>query len=90
MHLPRQTLPCNHHVFILFSDEHWAKAVLKKLFTPGQVLKLKTEGKRVKWSPEDIIQAMTLYRISSKTYKYPKLTSASQVHFKKMGFFSEM
>lgn len=33
-------------------------------------MKLKQNGKRVKWSAEDIVQAMTLHRISPKEYKY--------------------
>lgn len=44
---------------------------LQKVFTPGQITMLMSStNKRVKWSPEDIMSAISLRSISPKVYKY--------------------
>lgn len=45
--------------------------VLRKVFTSGQIAKLKSStNSRIRWSSEDIVSAISLRAVSSKTYRY--------------------
>ncbi|KAL1454183.1 hypothetical protein WDU94_010463 [Cyamophila willieti] len=46
------------------AGDHWAETILKTLFTSNQIQKLKSKGK-VNWTADDIVQAITLNRIST-------------------------
>jgi len=46
--------------------------ILRKIFTPGQMKKLKSlqKNKKIKWSTEDIASAISLRSVSPKAYRY--------------------
>lgn len=46
------------------------KKILSKCFTPGQIRCLLRGNKRVKWSSEDIANALALRSLSRKAYDY--------------------
>lgn len=46
------------------------RKVLSKCFTPGQIRCLLQDNNRVKWTSEDIANALTLRAMSKKTYKF--------------------
>ncbi|VEN37621.1 unnamed protein product [Callosobruchus maculatus] len=56
------------------STEQRYEAILSKVFTKGQIKKLKcsAKDKRIRWSPEDISSAISLRSVSPKAYRYLK------------------
>ena len=62
----KKAFPCKTTRRTLNQD---IKDILSKCFTPGQIRCL-LQDKRVKWSSEDIANALTLRALSKKTYNY--------------------
>lgn len=46
-----------------------AEVLLAKIFTPGQIKKLKNPSQNIHWSPEDIAAAISLRSVSPKAYR---------------------
>nr|CAI5847958.1 unnamed protein product [Callosobruchus analis] len=59
------------------STEQRYEATLLKVFTKGQIKKLKcsAKDKRIRWSPEDITSAISLRSVSPKAYRYLKVNN---------------
>ena len=56
----------------LMQDCHFLRTeneCIKNIFTPGQIKKMKYQGKRIRWHANDISQAISIYASGPKTYR---------------------
>lgn len=59
------------NVIKLSRDKQKQEIVLRKICTPGQIARLTSStNSRKRWSPEDIVSAISLRALSPKAYRY--------------------